>query len=79
MASKRKLWATSFPQIVSDRKRHPSEAAVYRWLHGAAFDWRHGALRSQHVTVWVDTREGFGWQRYELIDLAEFGGEGQTK
>jgi hypothetical protein len=30
-----------------------------------------GALRSQHLTVYVDERDGRGWQVYEHLDLSE--------
>jgi hypothetical protein len=58
--SARKLWATSFPRIAGPRRRHQSQTAAYRYVQGAATDWQQGALRSQHLIVWVDTREGFG-------------------
>lgn len=72
--SARKLWATSFPRIPGEKKRHESKAAAYRYVvDDAARNWLAGALRSQHLMVWVDERDGRGWQRYEDIDLATFG------
>lgn len=73
MAGKRKLWATSFPRIASDKRRCESQAAAYRRVAAEAANWLAGALRSQYLTVWVDERDGAGWQRFEDIDLAEFG------
>lgn len=76
MASKpRKLWATQFPAGGGSRLRHESKAAVYRYIEGKVADWLCDALRSQHLTVFVDERDGQGWQTYERIDLADFGVE----
>lgn len=77
MASKRKLWATDCPRLATDKRRHASQAAAYRYVAGEASQWRSDSLRSQHLTVWVDERDGAGWCRFEDIDLALFGGEGQ--
>lgn len=74
--SARKLWATSYPRAgvgVSFRRRHESKAAAYRYVRNAVADWLCGALRSQHLTVWVDERDGKGFRRYETVDLATFG------
>lgn len=71
----RKLWATAFPRVSPDKRRHESKAAAYRHIQHEATNWAAGALRSQHLTVYVDERDGFGWRTYEHIDLAELGGE----
>lgn len=72
MASKRKLWATQFHLIGTPKQRHESKAATYRHIHDYGVrNWLAGALRSQHLTVFVDDRDGQGWQVYERIDLAE--------
>jgi hypothetical protein len=68
MAAK-KLWATSYPRIVSDKCKHGSKAAVYRWVKDQA--GLVDRLRSPHVSVWVDERDGQGWQLYESLDLRE--------
>lgn len=67
----RKLWATAFARVRPDKRRHESKAAVYRYVEGVSADWAAGALRSQHLTVYVDERDGRGWQTYEHIDLAD--------
>ena len=69
MSTKRKLWSTQFAHRA--RLRHQSQAAAYRYIQEKAADWRAGLLDFQRVTVYVDTREGFGWQTYEHIDLDE--------
>lgn len=68
---KRKLWATRYPRIVSPMHRHESKAAVYRYVKNEVANWLCGALRSQHLTIYVDERDGHGWQVYERIDLNE--------
>lgn len=70
--SGKKLWATSQPGICSNRVRHPSKAAAYRSIRFDAELWSRGALRSRYLTVWLDERDGQGWQCYEDIDLAEW-------
>lgn len=65
----RKKWATSFPQIVSDKTKHPSEPAVYRYLKDQA--GHVDALRSPIVTIWVDEGDGQGWTVFERVDLRE--------
>jgi hypothetical protein len=71
--SARKLWATRFGRIAGEMHRHESKAAVYRYAQAQAANWLAGALRSQHLTVYVDERDGRGWKTYEHIDLQEFG------
>lgn len=72
--TKRKLWATQFHLIGTPKRRHESRAAAYRSIDNDRRRWVFGSLRSQHVTVFVDERDGQGWQVYERIDLAELGG-----
>jgi hypothetical protein len=74
--SARKLWATSFPRVRPDKRRHESKAAVYRYVEAEVANWLCHALRSQHLTVYVDERDGQGWQTYEHIDLAELAQQG---
>jgi hypothetical protein len=72
--SARKLWATSYPRVPgSQKRRHESKAAVYRYVNNEVANWLAGALRSQHLVVWVDERTGMGWERYENVDLATWG------
>lgn len=71
MASKRKLWATQFHLIGTLKQRHESKPAAYRQVENDVRNWLAGVLRSQHLTVFVDERDGQGWQVYERIDLAE--------
>lgn len=69
MASKRKLWSTLV--LGSYRTRHESKTATYRYIQRAAGFWQDGKLRSQHITIYVDERNGHGWENYERIDLQE--------
>ncbi len=70
--SARKLWATAFPG--RGRLRHPSKAATYRYVQEKAADWQAGLVDLQHLRVYVDDRDGFGWRTYEQLDLAEVSG-----
>lgn len=65
----RKRWSTTFPRIASGRICHESKAAAYRWVHKQAENQR--MLRSTVVAVYVDERNGVGWELYETIDLKE--------
>jgi hypothetical protein len=78
MPKLRKLWATSFPQIAGPKRRHESNRAVYRYVEAEVANWLCGALRSRHLTVWVDERDGHGWQVYERLDLDELGKAGEV-
>lgn len=71
MPRKPKLWASSYPRVLSDKTRHSSLVAAYRYVERQAALWQSGILRSRHLTVWVDERDGRGWQRFEDIDLDE--------
>lgn len=71
--SARKLWATRWDRIANGYTRFESKAAVYRYVAQQRLHWEAQMLRSQHLTVYVDERDGQGWQRYERIDLAEGG------
>jgi hypothetical protein len=67
----RKLWSTRFDRIPVEHQRHESKAAAYRYVENEVRNWLCGALRSQHLSVYVDERDGRGWQLYEKVDLAE--------
>lgn len=77
MAKPRKRWSTTI--LVANgsetrhRKAHPSQAAVYRWLQWRAEELAAGMLADDRskVIVWLDERDGRGWQRFENVDLAE--------
>jgi hypothetical protein len=70
--AKRKLWATKPIYAGSSMCRHESKAATYRYIHNFYLRNRlSGALRFRGVTVYVDERDGQGWQTYERIDLDE--------
>lgn len=69
---KRKLWATRLlPSL--PYKRHESQAAAYRHVQHLATEHAAGSLRADisRVTVFVDERDGRGWQRFEVLDLAD--------
>lgn len=78
MASKkRKLWATGYYRMNMDKHRHESKAAAYRWVEHEVVERLAGnRRRSAHVMVWVDERDGQGWQRYEVLDLDELASAG---
>lgn len=67
----RKLWATRYAHAGAELKRHETKAAVYRWVQNQVRLFLAGSLRVQRLTVFVDERDGQGYQTYELIDLAE--------
>jgi hypothetical protein len=65
-----KRWSTTFVPG-APRTQHNSKAALYRWAQDQAAQWANGALRYKSVSVWVDERDGRGWQLYERLDLVE--------
>lgn len=67
----RKLWSTTWPEIPGGRTRFDSKALTYRTIRRMAVNWRAGGLRSPLMNVYVDERDGQGWQLYERIDLRE--------
>jgi hypothetical protein len=67
----RKLWATRFDRVVTNYRRHESKAEAYRYVRNDLTNWLVGALRSQFITVYVDERDGRGYQVYERIDLEQ--------
>jgi hypothetical protein len=72
MQRKRKLWATQFWGVHTPRSakhRHESKAAVYRYVEAQVANWLDGAVLSKTLTVFVDERDGLGWQLHERIDL----------
>lgn len=71
--SARKLWATGSAAHGTGYVKWPSKVAAYRYVSHACAVWLAGQWRSQHLTVYVDERDGQGWQRYEDVDLAEWG------
>lgn len=71
MRAKRKLWATQFRFAGALLRRHESKAAAYRYIQNDLRNWLVGGLRTHHLTVFVDERDGQGYQVYERIDLAE--------
>lgn len=53
---------------------HPSKTAAYAWIRDLVRDFGPGGysdLRSSVVKVYVDERDGQGWQLYESIDLRD--------
>lgn len=71
MTKPRKLWAVRFRFTGAPIRRHESKAAAYRHVQNEVANWLAGTLRTQHLAVWVDERDGRGWQTYEFVDLAE--------
>lgn len=74
MQRKRKLWATQFWGVHTPRsakRPHESKAAVFRYVEAQVANWLDSAVLSKNLTVYVDERDGQGWQVYERIDLDE--------
>jgi hypothetical protein len=71
--SKRKLWSTTVDAVEEARRRHESRAEAYRYVDNDRANYLAGALRGSRVTVWVDERQGRGWQVHERIDFAREG------
>jgi hypothetical protein len=70
--SVRKRWATGHAsnwQRNAVWKRHPSQAAAYRWVRQIREEYQAGLWSAPCVKVWVD--EGSGWQLYERFDFAQ--------
>lgn len=60
---------------MSDRHAKISDLPGWPYVQEKATDWKAGLLDFQHVRVYVDERDGFGWRRtYEQLDLAEVAG-----
>lgn len=75
MAGRRKLWRTRFDFPGAPNHQHESQAATYRWVREQVRNREQ--RRVQHLTVFVDERDGRGYQTYERIDLADLAaGEG---
>lgn len=75
MAKLRKLWSTTRGPESSSiqemyRKRHESRAAAYRQVRE---EWRRGFAETDYVNVWVDERDGHGWQHFEQVNLTDYG------
>lgn len=69
MSKPRKRWSAI---RMNTRTKFGSEAATYRWVRQHAEFWQQGMLSSPLITVYVDERDGQGWQTFERIDLREF-------
>lgn len=52
-------------------ERPESKVKVYRYVQNELTNWLCGALPSPTMKIWVDERDGRGWQLYEKIDLEE--------
>jgi hypothetical protein len=74
----RKLWATAYARVIPDKRRHETKAAAYRYVENEVRNWLCNALRSQHLTVYVDERDGRGFQVYEHVDLDELSKAGDS-
>jgi hypothetical protein len=70
----RKLWKITWPEVPRSVERPESQAAAYRYVRAQAANWQCDALRSPLLNVYVDERDGQGWQLYERIDLRELPG-----
>lgn len=78
MSKPRKLWSaikTANPY----RVRFESEVATYRWVRRQADLWNRKVLCSPLITVYVDERDGQGWQTFERIDLRDAAVTGDEK
>lgn len=76
MAKPRKLWRTDWRDDASAYRstRHESQAAAYRYVRNDAANYAcNPDVRPRFTEVWVDERDGRGWQLYERVDLADYG------
>lgn len=71
MRGRRKLWMVVWDEHPDQRDRPESKASAYRYVHTHAANYRQG--KNPYVTVYVDERDGQGWQTYEVIDLRMWG------
>jgi hypothetical protein len=62
----RKKWAFRLNEEEAMHKGFGSEAAVYAAVREEAENFVAG-----HIKVYVDERDGAGWQLYEILDLAD--------
>lgn len=75
MVRKRKLWKISYPELPNRVDDRPESAVkVDTYIRDAAANWQCGALKSPRLVVYIDERDGFGWQIYNEIDLREYVG-----
>lgn len=72
MAAKRKLWKVT---TRLDTSRPESEVKAYDYVKNELANWLCRPLAhreaTRFVTVWVDERDGAGWRKFEVVDLAE--------
>lgn len=70
----RKKWAVQPPLMSIARTQHPSQPAAYRKVQEWAVEFRAGVLnpRVREIEVYVDERDGAGWQLYERVNLADY-------
>lgn len=69
---KTKLW--EIRQQTKDclyKERVESKVKAYRWVHDEVANWLYGVPLTPFVEVWVDERDGNGWQLYEKVNLEE--------
>jgi len=78
MATPRKNWATQPLLMKIARENFQSKAAAYRNVQKWAAEYRDGVLNPgiRQIEIYVDERDGHGWQLYERINLADYGTEG---
>jgi hypothetical protein len=69
MPSRRKLWRTRFAFPGAPNHQHESQAAAYRWVREQVRNREN--RRCKQLTVFVDERDGQGYQTYERLDLDE--------
>lgn len=73
--SVRKLWKVTWPELPIPGQRHESKAAAYRYVDAELANWQCGGMRSPYLNVYIDERDGHGWQLYERIDMRTWTGE----
>jgi hypothetical protein len=76
--SARKLWKVTqigFPDV-----RPESKVKAYDiYVANARATYRMGTWRGRYVEVYVDERDGRGWQLYERIDLESIHAIGEAQ
>lgn len=70
--SVRKLWKVTRSGAGACTYRPESQTAAYRYIQAEAANYQCSpATHSPLLSVYVDGRDGQGWQLYEEIDLRE--------
>lgn len=66
----RKKWKLTYAATgLSDQ--FASQKAAYEFVQALALSRKAGGSVTSQVTVWVDEGRGYGWEKFEVLDLDE--------